>query len=76
MLTPRQKRLRRMFYAIEVNLILWMAAAGSAFAPSSSPDGPWSASQIMTLVGVAFAAIAQHWAYYSLYRASAQPDER
>lgn len=50
--------MRRIFLAIEVNLVLWILVVittrGSA----------------MAVLGLVLAAIIQHWAYYGLYRAS------
>ena len=68
-----QRRLRRMFYVVEINLILWIAAFAASF---HGTDTGWANStpgQQLTLIGFAFAAIAQHWAYYSLSKASQPP---
>lgn len=60
-----------LFLAIEVNLILWLALAGHAL--STSDRDPFAAPQSfdgwLILVGVAWAAIVQHWAYYRLKKA-------
>jgi len=48
--------LKRLFFTIEVNLLLWIAAA---IAAKGAP---------VVLVGLVLAAVLQHWAYYDLYR--------
>jgi hypothetical protein len=65
----QKKASRRMFYAIEINLILWAAAFGGSFQDGSTASGNWPTGRVVALVGFGFAAIAQHVAYYSLYRA-------
>lgn len=79
-------RMRRtlllMFFAVEVNLLLWLALLGMLLTgrattenpPNSASDAGWMAG-----VGVAFAAIVQHWAYYALCRRARdldRPSER
>jgi hypothetical protein len=66
-----KKRLRRLFCVVEINLILWITAFGASFGGKGDVAwADWTPSQHVILIGIAFAAIAQHWAYYSLYRAS------
>jgi hypothetical protein len=56
--------LKRLFYTIEVNLLLWIAAA---FVTKGA---------FVVILGFVLAAVLQHWAYYDLYkRASHQPGE-
>ena len=55
-------RHRALFFAIELNLILWIVAAFST---------GWDA---WVTVGLVVSAVVQHWAYYSLVRRpSAEP---
>jgi hypothetical protein len=51
-----ESRSRLMFLAIEVNLLLWIAAA-----IATRGNG-------VVLLGLAVAAVLQHWAYYVVYR--------
>ncbi|MBI5865281.1 MAG: hypothetical protein HZB38_12375 [Planctomycetes bacterium] len=64
-------RNRRLFWAIEVNLILWLIAMGHTFA-IRSPKLDWPGDAKVTagvvLVGFVWATILQHRAYYSLCR--------
>ncbi len=62
-----RRSLKLLFFAIEVNLLLWLAAAGTAW---SEPVG--RAAVMPIIVGTAFAAIVQHWAYYAVYRKAKQ----
>ena len=56
--------MKALFFAIEINLLLWLAAVGM----SLHGDGSiW----ILLLIGAGFAAIVQHWAYYALYKQKA-----
>lgn len=57
-----EKKLKFIFFAIEVNLILWL---GALFAVQ--PDVDLDA-KTMVLIGCITAAILQHIAYYSLYK--------
>ena len=60
----QRKHMRALFWAIEINAILWMAALGSVIAP----NGPAQPAWVMPAIGLGFAAIVQHWAYYRMYR--------
>jgi uncharacterized membrane protein (DUF4010 family) len=71
-----------MFFAVEVNVLLWLALLGMLVANRAdagrsvnvASDVRWMAG-----VGVAFAAIVQHWAYYALYKRArdlGRPSER
>lgn len=62
----RKKRSRRMFYAIEVNLVLWFAAFGASQLSATRTN--WTAAHAAIVTGLLFALILQHWAYYSLFR--------
>lgn len=57
--------MKAMFFAIEINLILWMAVLGGAL--TSNPESP-ETRWILPTIGAGLAAILQHWAYYRLYR--------
>ena len=54
--------MKKMFLAIEVNLLLWIALAGVLW----SETGSDSSIKTLALVGAGFAALFQHWAYYSI----------
>ena len=60
-ITSRQ--IRGVFYAIEVNLLLWIAVVVSVWRSSA---GPFT-RQVAT-AGFVVSAILQHWAYYRLYK--------
>ena len=60
-ITP--KEIRSFFYAIEVNLLFWIAALIMVW--RSEAD---SLTKQVTLLGFIIAAIIQHVAYYSLYK--------
>ncbi len=47
---------RRLFLAIEVNLILWIVAGFRT---------EWDS---VVVIGLILSAVVQHWAYYSLVR--------
>jgi len=51
------------FWGIEINLILWLAAFGSVAAGKE-----WSLPASLCVVGVIGSAILQHWAYYHIYK--------
>lgn len=67
-----KRRLRTMFLVVEMNLLLWLAICGMAWANADSGASWWrGARQVdatLLLVGVGFAAIVQHWAYYAIRR--------
>ncbi len=58
----RNRALKAVFYTIEINLVLWLAALGVS-APTERRS-TW----VVLCIGAAVAAILQHWAYYALYR--------
>jgi len=51
-----------LFFAIEVNLVMWLAVLGILV--SKPPDV--GAAKVTALIGCALAAIVQHWAYYTI----------
>jgi hypothetical protein len=57
------KQMRGLFYAIEINLILWLVVAGRIWA--SDID---ATTKHMTEVAFLASAVLQHWAYYSLFK--------
>lgn len=59
-----KQTLRKMFLVVEINLILWLAIFGMAF---DSYESMRSVTKL-ALVGLVFAAVAQHWAYYAVYK--------
>lgn len=65
--------LRKLFVVIEVNLLLWIAVFGSATYHASKPALSWWREDVMisgrlVVLGMLFAAVAQHWAYYAMKR--------
>ena len=61
--------LRKLVLTVEINLILWLAALGMVMMAS---DKDASTLKPLIIVGVAFAAIVQHWAYYAAYKRAKQ----
>jgi hypothetical protein len=59
-----RRTLKRLFWAVEINLVLWIVALGSVY--SADEHGP--AAKSVVAIGVVFAILAQHWAYYSVYK--------
>ena len=55
-------RHRSLFFAIELNLVLWLAA------------GFATAWETVVVLGLVVSAIVQHWAYYALVRDRPKPD--
>ena len=53
-----------LFFTIEINLLLWLAAGGIVLA--SDQEIPGLKGTIV--LGMIFAAIFQHWAYYAVYK--------
>ncbi len=63
------KRLGKYYYAITLNLLLWMSVAGFMLGSGSPPQD----FERSILIGVAFggfflAALLQHWAYYDIHK--------
>ena len=73
-----KKTLRWMFLVTEINLLLWFAALGYTLEvddPAARPgvtaswySGMASSPSAVIVVGLLFALVAQHWAYYACYR--------
>lgn len=66
-----KRKLRAMFLVVEMNLLLWLAVCGMAWANADNSGASWwrGAVQVdatLLLVGFGFAAIVQHWAYYAV----------
>ena len=64
-------KLRSMLVIIEINLILWLAVCGMAWAGADRGAASWWSGELkvngaMLLIGAAFAALVQHWGYYAL----------
>lgn len=59
-----RRTLKLLFWTIEINLILWVVALGAVF--SADEHGPTAKSVVA--VGLVFAMLAQHWAYYAVYK--------
>ena len=61
------KQLKGLFFAIEVNLVLWIIVAGTVYQSSAELF-----AKVATVAGFLLATILQHWAYYHLYRRAKQ----
>ena len=60
-------RIRVLFFTVELNLVFWLIALGSAFHAGVRGWPLWS-----IIVGVLFAALWQHQAYYRRKRESSE----
>ena len=60
-----------MVATIEVNLILWLAMLGCLFSESMATH-----SRSVVIVGLLFAAIAQHWSYYQFRKLVSRTKEK
>jgi hypothetical protein len=56
-------QLKCLFYAIEINLLIWLAVTGAVVMSSADPI-----VKQMTGAGAIIAAVIQHWAYYNIYK--------
>lgn len=71
-----QRKLRILWWIIEINLVLWLIVVGQSMRDAGPADGvSWwrgvaAVDRPTILVGFAFAAIAQHWGYYAVYKAA------
>jgi len=66
-----KKGYRFLFFAIELNLVIWLLVAGAAFAGQPATGGAWWAGNVtvdarLLIGGFLLAAIVQHVAYYRL----------
>ncbi len=65
-----------LFFAIELNLVLWLVLLGNALAKNGGwiwRDGILADGRLI-VAGLILSAIIQHWAYYKLRRnAAVQP---
>jgi len=62
------KQLRGLFFAIEVNLLLWLVVCGALWLSSSVEEF----TKHVATGGMIAAALLQHWAYYGLYKRAKQ----
>ena len=75
-----KRKLTLLFFAIELNLLLWMILWGSGkVLGDSAKPGEWWGGQLVVsrfrvVLGFTIAAIVQHWAYYSVYRRAREFD--
>jgi hypothetical protein len=60
-ITP--KGIRSFFYAIEINLLFWIAVLIMVWRSAADLR-----TQMITTFGFIAAAVIQHWAYYNLYK--------
>jgi hypothetical protein len=55
--------MRGLFYAIEINLLLWLIVAGRIW-----ESGIDAETKYMVTTGFVVSALLQHWAYYGLLK--------
>ncbi|MCK5534878.1 hypothetical protein KAI68_07150 [bacterium] len=58
--------MKLMYLVVEVNLILWGIVLGQLLFNSENVD--FTTLNFTVFVGFVFAVVAQHWAYYNLYK--------
>lgn len=56
---------KSLFWVIEINLILWLALLGVVAAGKE-----WSLAAWLSVAGVVWAALMQHWGYHHIYKAN------
>lgn len=66
-----RRRMRGLYLAIEINLVLWLVVGGGALAGVDGNATYWWATEGRVSIAVAtagflLAAVIQHWAYYAL----------
>lgn len=69
-LTSRQ--LRRLFFAIEVNLLLWLGVCAALW----SSDSVEAYVKQFATAGAIVSVLLQHWAYHNLYQRSKKSGSR
>jgi hypothetical protein len=57
------RAMRRLFYVIEINLLMWVGVAWGVWRSSAEDHIKW-----MAVGGAVVAAVLQHWAYYDLFK--------
>ena len=57
-----------LFWAIELNLLLWMAVFGLLFFGGFDNQETVPAIKGAVIAGIILAAFLQHWAYYNIYK--------
>jgi len=67
------KHMRRLFAAIEVNFVLWGAAAGHRWYHAISKDFSFVDEEEKLMIwivslGFFLSALLQHWCYYNIYK--------
>lgn len=74
-----RKGYRFLFFAIELNLLMWLIVGGAAFAAEPATGGAWWAGNVdarLLIGGFLLAAIVQHVAYYRLKNTAPPATER
>ena len=56
--------MRNLFYAIEVNLILWLSIGGATWHSTTVEDH----IKYSSIAGFVLSALLQHWGYHNLYK--------
>jgi hypothetical protein len=57
-----------LFWAIELNLLLWMAVFGLFFFGGFDNQETVPAIKGAVIAGIILAAFLQHWTYYNIYK--------
>ncbi len=75
-----KRNLRTMFLCVEINLLMWIMLCGMAWSAARDRATSWVGGDAVVsgkllLVGLVFAAIIQHWAYYSVRKAANNLDD-
>lgn len=60
--------MKLMFFVVEINLILWWIVFGQLLSTIENVD--FAILKNTVTIGLIFAAVVQHWAYYNLYKKS------
>lgn len=73
------KGYRFLFFAIELNLIMWLALAGEGLSSDAGSAGPWwsrklAVSAPLLIIGFLLAAVVQHVAYYRMKGAASRSE--
>ncbi|MBU0638820.1 MAG: hypothetical protein KKB50_08145 [Planctomycetes bacterium] len=63
-----KRTLRIMFLVVELNLVFWLVI----WAMTHGSLASMKSVNTIAFVGLAFAAIVQHWAYYAVYKEAKQ----
>ena len=63
-----KRTIKNLYATVIINLVLWLAAFGAVMSANTEMIKP------LVIAGLVFAAVAQHWAYYAIRKASVAPN--